>query len=89
MELGKIKSKKLAKLIAKQSEYEEKIKYKAVTEERERIAKELKEQGYVNEDIAKITKLDLTEVELLEVNKVKMLLHYRLKAEDEKRAVNE
>jgi len=89
MELGKIKSKKLSKLIEKLSEYEENMKYKAVTEERERIAKELKEQGYVDEDIAKATRLDLTEVELIEVNRVKQLLHYRLKVEDERRAMNE
>lgn len=89
MELQKMKSKELSKLIAKLSEYEENIKYKAVTEERERIAKVLKEQGDINEDIAKITKLDLTEVELIEVNRVKQLLHYRLKVEDERRAVNE
>jgi len=89
MELQKMKSKELSSLITMLSEYEENIKYKAVTEERERIARVLKEQGEITEDIAKITKLELTEVELLEVNRVKQLLHYKLKAEDEKRALNE
>ena len=85
MELLRMSIEKILSLITSVSEREEELKYEAVRAERYRIARDLKERGYLNEDIAKITKLDLTEVELLKVCRVKELLYYRLRIEDELR----
>lgn len=86
MELLKMSIDMLLSLITSVSEREEELKYEAVREERYRIARDLKERNYLQEDIAKITKLDLTEVELLKVCRLKELLHYRLRVEEELRS---
>jgi len=85
MRIKKMKSKELSKLLQDLELQESELIYEAVTRERERIARKMKEQGDTPDRISELTKLDLTEVELLKVNRLKVLIHYELEKEDQKR----
>lgn len=80
-----MKSVQLLKLLRDLEVQEAETVYQAVTKERERIARELKEQGYLLEDISTITKLDLTEVERLVPNRIRELIHHELQRVDKER----
>ena len=85
MEKLNLKGRDLFALLRQVVEYEQDRKYEIIYRERERIAREMKEHNYILEDIAEMTKLELTEVESLKVNHLKEIIHYELKKEESKR----
>jgi len=83
MEEINLQGKDLLTTLTKVVEYEKDWKYRILNEERERIAREMKVRGEPHDKIAEITKLDLTEIESIQVNRLKELLYYKLRLEDE------
>lgn len=84
MELN-LKGRDLFALLRSVVEYEQDRKYEIIYRERERIAREMKERNIITDDIAEMTKLELTEVEALKVNHLKEMIHYELREVDRKK----